>query len=79
MEKNLLEQLRAWQKEGQGTRKAEITIGYSGEIQIWVYDTSLLVGQFVKSADEINLEETKLKNDKAAYERLKKQFEGVSA
>ncbi|KXG78260.1 hypothetical protein [Thermotalea metallivorans] len=72
MRGNLLEELITWQQ--QGRRSVEIRIENSGEMKIWVYDYDLLVGQFITSTDEINLEGKKIENEKAEYERLKKKF-----
>lgn len=77
MQGNLLERLRAWQQ--QGRRSVEINMGEPGDnglFKIWVYDFDLQEGQFIQSADEIDLEGKKKQKEIAEYERLKKQFEG---
>lgn len=66
-----------WQKEKVG-RNLMIDIGRPSAheyFQIWVYDYNLGIGQFAQSADEINLEETKINNEKETYIRLKQKFE----
>jgi hypothetical protein len=45
------------------------------EFRIWVYDADLQVGQFVKSIDEIDLEEELRKKEHEQYLELKKKFE----
>ena len=45
------------------------------EFKVWVYDTDLQVGQFVKSIDEIDLEEELRKKEYGQYLELKKKFE----
>ena len=45
------------------------------EFRVWVYDTDLQVGQFVKSIDEIDLEEELRKKEYEQYLELKKKFE----
>ncbi|MFT9496755.1 hypothetical protein [Anaerosolibacter sp.] len=75
MQGNLLEDLKAWQQ--QGNRSVEIKIeGCLGEVRIWVYDYDLREGQFVSSVDEIDLETKKNQRERQEYEKLRKQFEG---
>lgn len=70
-----LNEFVTWQAEKPGKRSANITIETNGEVKIWVYDFDLMVGQHVKSVEEIHLEGVKEAQEKAEYERLKAKFE----
>ena len=45
------------------------------EVQIWVYSTKYLIGQFVENVSEIDLVAKKNANDREKYLELKKKFE----
>lgn len=72
--------LIAWQREQPG-RSVRITIDHKfmsdeQEIKAFVYDYALRIGQFVTSADEIDLEGLKAKKDaKQLAELLAKKAE----
>ena len=70
-----LNQFVKWQQEKPKTRHVNIEITYD-ETKIWVYDFALMVGQHVKSVEEIHLEGVREAREKVEYERLKAKFEG---
>lgn len=72
-----LSKFAEWVKAGNGERHVKIDLGEIGHkdyIKIWVNDYELEVGQFVNSADEINLEAAKENQEKEEYERLKAKY-----
>ena len=68
-----LNQFAGWQAENKN-RSVEIKIS-DRETQIWVYDSNLGAGQFVKSFGEIDLVARKEQKEKAEFERLRAKFE----
>lgn len=63
-----LKALREWQQ--QGNRSVTIELGRADDpshVSIWVYDYDLMIGQYVRSIDEINLLE---KAQIEAFERV---------
>lgn len=71
-----LNQFAKWQGE-KDSRDIEIKLDKS-RVSIWAYDYILATGQFVKSADEIDLEGKKAETERKQYEALRKKFEGES-
>lgn len=69
-----LNEFVTWQKEKPTQRQVEIKI-QNPETTIWVYDFDFMVGQTVKSIEEINLAGIKEAREKAEYERLRAKFE----
>ena len=68
-----LNQFAEWQK-GNKSRSIEIKIN-ARETRIWAYDSSMEVGQFVQSVDEIDLAARKEQKERAEFERLRAKFE----
>lgn len=67
-----------WQAEAPERRTVDIKVDEFKEKQrvtIWVYDHVLMVGQYVETVDEIDMEARKEVEDRAKYEDLKKKFE----
>ena len=62
-----------WQG-GSGSRSVEIEIERGGKIKIWVFDTDIMTGQYVQTAEEIDLLGKKDREDKAKYEELRGRF-----
>jgi hypothetical protein len=71
----LLEQLKDWVKQKNDDRSVEIKIDEQG-CKIFVYDYSLLTGQFINDVSEINLEQIKAEKDCKQFEILKNKFKG---
>lgn len=71
-----LNQFAKWQGE-KDSRYIAIKLDKS-RVSIWAYDYILATGQFVKSADEIDLEGKKAETERKQYEALRKKFEGES-
>ena len=68
-----LNQFAEWQAEDPH-RSVEIKI--AGEAtKVWVWDSSIMKGQFVKSVSEINLAAKKEQDERAEFERLRAKFE----
>lgn len=66
-----------WQAEDIKNRMVHITIEIQDNkqhIRIWVYDYKLMVGQFVKGVEEIDLVKMKMKKDKKKLAELKKEY-----
>lgn len=70
-----LNQFAKWQAEKPKTRRLEIEANFRNGLTVWVYDTGIGEGQYVKSVEEIDLEAKKAAAEKSNYERLKKKFE----
>lgn len=70
-----LNQFYAWQAEKPETRKVTIEIENNGEARIFVYDKALKVGNFVVSAEDINLEDEADEKEIKRYMELKAKFE----
>ena len=68
-----LNQFAEWQK-GNKSRFIEIKIN-ARETRIWAYDSSMEVGQFVQSVEEIDLAARKEQKERAEFERLRAKFE----
>lgn len=66
-----------WQAAGEERSvRIDICTNYSGENEttIWVYDSLLLAGQYVKSVKDIDLAAAKERVDRETWNRLKKRF-----
>lgn len=76
-----LSDFQAWQAAGP-ERDVSIKIhqNYSGENETiaWVYDSHLMVGQYVKDVSEIDLEGKVDAKERLEYDRLREKF-GVAA
>jgi hypothetical protein len=70
----------AWAQEKPEVRsvKIETESFYAKEVNVWVYDYSLEVGQHVTSVEEIDLENEFKHKELAEYERLKAKYEKKS-
>jgi len=68
-----LNQFAEWQAEDPH-RSVEIKIAGEGT-KVWVWDRSIMKGQFVKSVAEINLAAKKEQDERAEFERLRAKFE----
>ncbi len=64
-----------WQEEKPDSRSVEIKLN-RGAVTIWVWDYDIMMGQHVTSVDEIDLDGTAERREKAELERLKKKYEG---
>jgi len=83
--KNTLADFEQWQAGGP-ERSVSIKIQqplfkddklYTPETRIWVYDYLLMVGQYVNSVEEIDLEAEKEKEERAALDKLQKKYGGA--
>lgn len=70
-----LNQFYEWQQEKPETRSINIEANKFKGLTIWAYDYSLMVGQLVTSAEEIDLEAAKEAKERAQFEALKAKFE----
>ena len=68
-----LNQFAEWQAEDPN-RSVEIKLDGAGA-RAWVWDGSIMTGQFVKSVAEINLKAKKEQAERAEFERLRAKFE----
>ena len=72
-----LDEFVVWQEESPLTRWVDIKIKPNTGLVIWVYDTELVVGQFVSSIDEIDLEGVKREEELKELERLRLKYKGT--
>ncbi len=70
-----LNQFATWQVEKPDTRCITIKAGHGEELNVWVFDRKLMIGQYAKSVDEIDLEAEKAADEKAEFERLRAKYE----
>lgn len=69
----MLESFIQWQKERPSRR---VNIEIRDGVTIWVYDTSLMAGQYVTDVREIDLEGKREERERREFERLSAKFNG---
>lgn len=67
----MLESFIQWQKERPSRR---VNIEIRDGVTIWVYDTSLMAGQYVTDVREIDLEAKREQRERKEFERLSAKF-----
>lgn len=69
----------AWHNEAPDRRYVSVELEpRTKEIQAWVYDSVLQIGEYVTCVEEINLEQKKEDLDREEFLKLKQKFEGGS-
>lgn len=67
----MLESFIQWQKEKPSRR---VNIEIHNGVTVWVYDTSLMAGQYVTDVGEIDLETKREQRERREFERLSAKF-----